>query len=182
MHKQKSVTAFLFVLISFLFCSNAWSAEYNLAWPDTARQADRNRSGQSLDVTKADRPYEKRLGSIRVASGMMLADSSVKQGDIVIVTLFGDASYRIELDSVRHLQDGTSVLSGKGADDKPVSFTLTSDQSGFLMTVKDLERNMTYRASGTTLGSLGNVTEIDMKLMPPVIHLPPVVSGKDGGR
>lgn len=53
-----------------------------------------------------------------------------------------------------------------------------SDQSGFLMTVKDLERNMTYRASGTTLGSLGNVTEIDMKLMPPVIHLPPVVSGK----
>lgn len=155
-----------FVILGFSV--SALAADYTLAWPVSISSGKK-----SSERMPSNMAYEKRHGTINVASGVLLADSPVMEGDALTVTLFSDVSYQVIIDSVKRNPDGTTVFSGKPVNSELSTFVLTSDSQNFLMTVQDAQKNMTYRVTGNIGQSNGSVTEINKREMPPVIHLPP---------
>jgi len=143
------------------------------------RPADVMGASPKADVSY--KPYENRKGRVVLATEVLpqpsgATDSTAKiaasKGDAVTVTLsfFPDVTYEVMVNSVVHHSDGTIVINGSLCDHKIATVVLTIGTDGFLITLQDMNQALLYRVAGNSRLAEGEVTEIDMTKMPPMIR------------
>lgn len=128
-----------------------------------------------------NKPYEIRKGRVVLTADILsqppvAADrqakvvASTEDADTVTLSFFTDVTYPVTVDSVTHLSDGTMVINGRLKDHQIETVVLTIGPDGFLITLQDMLQALLYRVAGNTASAEGEVTEIDLTKMPPVIR------------
>lgn len=137
------------------------------------------------EIDKSEKKsYITRSGSVTLAISELLAaceyvqNNSLTSGDQVklILSFFTEQEIEIVLDSEKCTQNNY-YLSGH-IEGELSTFSITATQENYIVTFRDLAENKLYKVVGTMNSGKGKVTEIDLKKMEPVIHLPPRVSPK----
>ncbi|MCF8083468.1 MAG: hypothetical protein K9M96_10250 [Deltaproteobacteria bacterium] len=119
--------------------------------------------------------YESRRGFIDLNVQPLLPALEINESDILELSFFPDAHYRVIVQSISRQKNGAMSISGVIEGQQIGSFVLTFDQEGFLITLQDIERALLYRSSGRPPESPGIVTEIDTTKLPPMRDLPPLI-------
>jgi hypothetical protein len=133
------------------------------------------------EANVAYKPYEIRKGRVVLAADILshppvAADrqakvvASTKDADTVTLSFFTDVTYPVTVDSVTHLSDGTMIINGRLKDHQIETVVLTIGPDGFLITLQDMLQALLYRVTGNTVSAEGEVTQIDLTKMPPLIR------------
>lgn len=128
-------------------------------------------------------PFVTRLGSVLLQSEIFLP-SVVEDGPAptaqevtlpssLAIELFPDVGWVIEISAAAHSAQGALSLNGRITGSELATFSMTVTRDSFLMTVDAPDGDYRYRVVGETESGLGDVQEIDRRLMGPVYHLPP---------
>lgn len=129
-------------------------------------------------------PYINRVGAVSFAADLFLplstagnrvaADTSFL-GNVLSVSFFPGLDFNIIVDSESSPQPDIVSMSGhlQGADLSTFSLTVTTE--GYIITLQNLDTATVYRVVGDTKTRAGQVTEIDLKKMPPLLYTPPLV-------
>jgi hypothetical protein len=133
------------------------------------------------EANVAYKPYEIRKGRVVLAADILSQPpvAANRQAKVVASTadtetftlsFFADVAYEVTVDSVTHLPDGTMIINGRLKDHQLETVVLTIGPDGFLITLQDMLQALLYRVAGNTVSAEGDVTEIDMTKMPPLIR------------
>jgi len=162
----------VFFLTLLVHTVMAHGAEYLLVWP--AQE-------ESLQVKSSEshESYELRKGRVSIAPAILAQAGFardkrkakvISKGDSVLMSLFEDLQYQVNVENISYHLGGTTTLSGKLKDHKIGTVTMTVGEDGFLITIQDMNRSYLYRVAGDSQNAAGVVTEIDMKKIPAVIR------------
>jgi hypothetical protein len=133
------------------------------------------------EANVAYQPYEVRKGRVVLSADMLSQPpaaanpqakivTSAETADTLTLSFFTDVTYAVTVDSVTDLSDGTKIFNGRLKDHQIDTVVVTIGPDGFLITLQDMLQALLYRVSGNTVSTEGNVTEIDMTKLPPVIR------------
>lgn len=133
------------------------------------------------EANVAYKPYEIRKGRVVLAADILsqppvAADrqakmaASTENAETVSLSFFADVTYQVTVDSVTHLSDGTMIINGRITDDQIETVVVTIGPDGFLITLQDMLQALLYRVTGNTVSAEGEVTQIDLTKMPPIIR------------
>jgi hypothetical protein len=128
-----------------------------------------------LVLEEPEEVYESRRGYIDLNVQPLLPALEIAEADILDLSFFSDAHYRVVVQSISREKNGVVSISGAMEGQQFGTFVLTFDKEGFLITLHDIERALLYRSSGGPPGNPGLVTEIDIKQLPPARDLPPLI-------
>ena len=129
-------------------------------------------------------PYINRVGTVSFAADLFLpisaagnrvaADTSFL-GNVLSVSFFPGLDFNIIVDTETKPQQDIVSMSGhlQGANLSTFSLTVTTD--GYIITLQNLATATVYRVVGDTKTRAGQVTEIDLKKIPPILYTPPLV-------
>ncbi len=129
-------------------------------------------------------PYINRVGSVSFTADLFLPTSAAGNrvaaensflGNVLLLSFFPGLDFNIIVDSETRPQQDTVSMSGhlQGADLSTFSMTVTTE--GYIISLQNLETATVYRVVGNTKTRAGQVTEIDLKKMPPILYTPPLV-------
>jgi hypothetical protein len=146
-----------------------------LAWPVDEGMKQSRSTDESL------KSYEMRKGRIALMPEILPRPAgavgrqtgiAVSKGDTdtASISLFGDVTYEVIIDSVKHHADGTMTINGKLMNHTMGTVVMTIGPDGFLITVQDMNRALLYRAAGDSRQGSGSVTEINMQNIPPMVR------------
>jgi len=124
---------------------------------------------------KSPEAYESRRGFIDLNVQPLLPNLEIAKSDILDLSFFPDAHYRVMVQSISQQRTGVVSISGAIEGQELGTFVLTFDPDGFLITLHDIKQALLYRSSGGPLESPGIVTEIDTTRLPPMRDLPPLI-------
>lgn len=167
----------LFVFLSFvflMFTEEVCSEEHKFI-SSSIRSEEMAVVKQEYSDSK---PYLSRKGRVSVPVHFLGNSHSVQPDDVLVVDFFENSSYRIVVQDVKRLSKNVVTINGRLEDEDMTTFTFTCGKDSYLVTFQNLKENKTYRISGKIKDGIGEVSEIDHKKMPPVIHLPPIIPGK----
>ncbi|NEV61117.1 hypothetical protein [Thiorhodococcus minor] len=105
-------------------------------------------------------------GSARTAQAASLPSS-------LAIELFPDVAWVVDINAASQPAAGILSLNGRITGSDLATFSMTVTRDSFLMTVDAPGGDYRYRVVGETASGLGEVQEIDRRLMGPVYHLPP---------
>ena len=91
------------------------------------------------------------------------------------IEFFPDARFDIQMSSESHPSPDVVSLSGHLPPSDLATFSLTATPESYLMTFDDPDSSMLYRVVGDSATGIGQVTEIDRRDMPPLLHAPPLI-------
>lgn len=128
-----------------------------------------------LVLEEPEEVYESRQGYIDLNVQPLLPALEIAEADILNLSFFSDAHYRVVVQSISLEKNGVVSISGPMEGQQFGPFVLTFDKEGFLITLHDIERALLYRSSGGAPENLGLLTEIDIKQLPPARDLPPLI-------
>ncbi|MDO8947788.1 MAG: hypothetical protein Q7U88_11630 [Desulfocapsaceae bacterium] len=143
-------------------------------------QADQTNMASAQHVE----PYINRVGAVSFATDLFLPISAAGNrvatdasflGNALSVSFFPGLDFNIIVDSEARPQPNVVSMSGhlQGADLSTFSMTVTTE--GYMITLQNLDTATVYRVVGNTKTRAGQVTEIDLTKMPPILYTPPIV-------
>lgn len=95
-----------------------------------------------------------------------------------LLDLFSDTQIELEITSENAPAPGVKAINARELNHEFATFSLTLTPESYLITFADPESSMLYRIVGDSATGYGVITQIDRARMPPVIHLPPRISGE----
>jgi hypothetical protein len=161
------VSAFFFVLWLSIH-PFSFAAEVTLVKPVQLTPAE-------LVLEEPEEVYESRRGYIDLNVQPLLPALKIAETDILDLSFFSDARYRVVVQSASLEKNGVVSISGAMEGQQYGPFVLSVDKEGFLITLHDIERALLYRSSGGPPVNPGLVTEIDIKQLPPASDLSPLI-------
>jgi hypothetical protein len=96
-------------------------------------------------------------------------------GMSLLMSFFPEQETRIIVDAESHTADNVISLGGHQVKSDISTFSMTITQEKFLITYQDLDRAVLYRVVGDVKTGLGEVTEIDLRKIPPRYDSEPVI-------
>ncbi len=149
-----------------------------------AGSAPAQAGGAAVDPGAVDRAIT-RVGSVRLASdtlmpvqpdgGYRMATSVSLNQNHLVFGLFQDVSIDVQVDAEGRPKSDVLSLNGRTATDELSTFSLTITPESYMVTYDDPKNDKRYRIVGDTNTGIGQVTEIDVKLMQPMLDLPPII-------
>lgn len=177
--------ALLFAAVLLLPCPAMadGGSPMEILWPSTHESPMMERNHVPSDAEPPE-PHVRRKGNVRFAvdlflppaeTGERVAASEAFSGRTLSLFFFPWLEFNIIVDSETRPQPDVLLLNGRleGADMSTFSMTVTAES--YLITLQNLETATLYRVVGDTETGNGEVTEIDLTKLPPVIHSPPLV-------
>ena len=109
------------------------------------------------------------------ATGRREASSTSFKASAVTLGLFADKQFTGVITSEARPETGVISLHARRDGEEISTATITVTAESYLITIQDLSNAMVYRIVGNTDTGVGVVTQIDLKLMPPVLDGAPIV-------
>ena len=143
-------------------------------------------SNSSANVSRsAGEAFEMRTGSVALdvdqvlpkspTTGKREASTTSFKGSAVTLGLFSDKQFAGVITSEARPEVGVLSLHARRDGDDIATATMTVTAESYLITIQDLPNATVYRIVGNTETGVGVVTQIDLKLMPPVLDGAPIV-------
>ena len=143
-------------------------------------------TNSSANVSRsAGEAFELRTGSVALDVNQVLPKSPTTgkreaatisfKGSAVTLGLFSDKQFTGVITSEARPEAGVLSLHARRDGDEIATATMTVTSESYLITIQDLPNATVYRVVGNTETGVGVVTQIDLKLMPPVLDGPPIV-------
>jgi hypothetical protein len=132
-----------------------------------------------LLLEEPEKVYESRRGYIDLNVQPLLPALEIAEADILELSFFSDAHYRVVVQSISREKNGVVSISGAMEGQQFGPFVLTLVKEGFLITLHDIERARLYQSSGGPPGNPSLVTELYIKQIPPTRDLPPLIPPKN---
>ncbi|NLF38587.1 hypothetical protein GX586_04035 [bacterium] len=104
----------------------------------------------------------------------------IRVGDIIQLDLLDNASYRIIVQDVSVDVMGTLTILGTIEGQALQTFVLSSDGANVLISLQDVAANRLFRVRYVAKEKAHYALEYDVKNMPPVKDLPPVIPPDEG--
>ncbi len=190
LNKQKINAVFLSLCLA-LFCifsatAHAQGSEIEALRP-VIQTSELNK--EAVPVQAAE-PYVNRVGAVAFAADVFLprktpdtgaraAASRAFKGHVLSISFFPGEGFTILVDSESRPQREILSLNGKLQGQDMATFSLTVTPESFLILLQDLDTATVFRVVGDTESGLGQVTEIDLRKMPPRRYLPPIIPGEE---
>lgn len=108
-------------------------------------------------------------------TGKREAAATSFKGSAVTLGLFSDKQFTGVITSEARPQAGVLSLHARRDGDDIATATMTVTPESYMITVQDLASATVYRIVGNTETGVGVVTQIDLKLMPPVLDGAPII-------
>jgi hypothetical protein len=176
------------VMLTSLEASAQESIEILQPAPQEISQASDQSAGTGSQTSRAQadaEPYVSRTGNVELNVDVFL-DASPNEGTWrpmagnvnqapLGLAFFPDVRFDIQVVAESHPQTDTLTISGQFAGQPMATFTLTITPESYLVTLQDFDGNKLYRVVGDTNTGAGQVTEIDLRKMPPVSDSPPII-------
>ena len=175
----------LLFTFSPLSVAEAQGPPANVLWPSAMQQ-----SQQQLSLPNGEEgPHVLRTGLVELSVDTFLpiprglqvrmATPAALKGRGLSLRFFPDSQFGVVVESESRPKPDVLSLSGRVTNQPVSTFTMTVTQESFLITLQDLETATLYRVIGDTETGLGRLTEIDIRKMPPIEYLPPVIPTDD---
>ena len=129
--------------------------------------------------------FEVRTGSVALdvnqvlpkspTTGKREASATSFKGSAVTLGLFFDKQFSGVVTSEARPEVGVLSLHARRDVDDIATVTMTVSSESYMITIQDLPNAMVYRIVGNTETGVGVVTQIDLKLMPPVLDGAPII-------
>lgn len=133
--------------------------------------------------------YINRKGAVQFAAdaflpksretGRRMAASASFRGRGLALSFFPDRSFDIEINAESRPKPDILSMNGRGSGKNISSFSITVTPEQYIINYQDLETATLYRVVGDTATGSGQVTEIDLKKVPPAFGAPPLVPSTD---
>ncbi len=152
-----------------------------ILWPAPGEAA-----ASSSRPAKANEPFVTRVGTVMLDANSLLPEVSATsqrtsepaslQQRRLRLGFFPDQNVVVVVDA--ETRPAADILNlgarREGEDLGTLSMTVTRDS--YVMTFEDLPAARVYRVQGQTQTGVGEVTEIDLRKMPPVLYSPPIIA------
>jgi hypothetical protein len=144
---------------------------------------------KSLKQITEKENYITRRGQVDFAAKSLVQDSQeigasmksttqFKDAELV-VSFFEDKQVRVRVDSESRPRANLLTLRGRRIDSDMATFSLTVADGKYLVTYHDIEAGTMFKVVGEMASGVGQVTEIDLEKLPPVIDVDPLVLPAD---
>jgi len=135
--------------------------------------------------TSVDEVFETRRGSVALdvnqvlpkspTTGMREASATLFKGIAINLGLFSDKQFAGVITSEARPEAGVLSLHARSDGDDIATATMTVTTESYLITIQDIPNAKVYRIVGNTETGVGVITQIDLKLMPPVFDGAPII-------
>lgn len=169
-----------FMLAVCSVCAHANDDVVVALWPDSNSMS----LNQVASQTDDDTSYINRIGNVSLdvnlffpisdKTGVRTAAQQGFSNSNMSVSFFPDEQYIIYINSESRPQEDILSLNGHILDHELGTFSMTITSESFLITLQDMNKSFVYRVIGDTETGHGQVTEIDLPKMPPILYSPPM--------
>ncbi len=152
----------------------------NILWQVPGKKALAN---IDLPVEEAE-PFVKRVGAVvfdadwflprSLATGKRAATAASLQQRALVLDFFPDRRFSVIVGAESRPRPGVMTLNARVEGDDIDTLSLTVTAESYLLTLQDLHTATVYRVVGDTETGVGEVTEIDLRSMPPILYSPPI--------
>lgn len=178
--QQGLLTLLLVCSLTLVIIAGAGAESLAILQPAAGAPQSMQMEGSGQEVAE----YVKRVGGVSFAADLLLPrsketgkrmapEASFLQRDLT-VSFFSDREFHIQVDSQARPKEHILSLNGHLEGSELATFSLTVTPESYLIKLQNLDTATVYRVVGDTETGEGRVTEIDLREMPPMKHLPPL--------
>lgn len=142
-------------------------------------------SHKPADNDDKEQQYVNRKGAVQFAAdaflpkskatGRRMAASASFRGRGLALSFFPDRVFDIEINAESRPKPNVLSMNGRARGKNISTFSITVTPEQYIINYQDLETATLYRVVGDTETGRGQVTEIDLKKVPPAYDAPPRV-------
>ncbi|MDJ0623040.1 MAG: hypothetical protein QNJ17_08740 [Desulfocapsaceae bacterium] len=146
-------------------------------------------SHKQANSDEQEHQYINRKGAVQFAAdaflpksketGRRMAASASFRGRGLALSFFPDRVFDIEINAESRPKPNILSMNGRGRGKNISSFSITVTPEQYIINYQDLETATLYRVVGDTATGRGQVTEIDLKKVPPAYDAPPLIPPTD---